>query len=378
MQFLVLMCYSSMAILTLLPLYFKYLGGRPGEIGLYVSLFSLASFFSRPLGGWLLSRIEAKKILVAGLILFLGATASYLFIQRLDWFLGLIRILHGVGFSLFILAALLIAVLKSREENVAYAIGVVSTGFMFPLLVMPFLGEEVIKKFGFFFFFLAAIVLAVIPFIFALSSKTSLPPFSEKEKKGGSSFFHLLKQKRIFLIAVLTLIFELGLSSSLSFVPLLAHSDSSMRAGFFYTFLGLSAVFMRLYGGRTIKSWGSSKFLLPAFFFLSCGSLLTSLSSNNFILSLSGVVWGIGAGILYPHLSALSIERISSEDKGKVLSIFSSSVDLGFALGPLSFGWLCQFLGLRSTFILFALFIFFSSSALILCLRQNAVSKDSR
>lgn len=369
-QILVLMSYSSIAVLTLLPLYLKFLGGEPREIGFYVSLFSFAALFSRPFGGWLLSKGHPKKILVAGLLLLLGATIAYLFIKRLDWVLGLIRLVHGAGFSIFILSALLIAVLKSQKNEVAYAIGVVSTGFMLPLLVIPFLGERVIEKFGYFFFFVTAIVLGVIPLIYALLTKVTIPRFSEHDRRKGLSYFHLLREKKIALILVLTFIFELGLSSSLNFVPLLAHMGTPMRAGFFYTFLGMTAVFLRLYGGRKLTFWGSSKMLLPAFFFLSCGGFLTSLSSNNFILSFSGVVWGIGVGILYPHLSALSVERVRPEDKGKVLSLFASAVDLGFALGPLSFGLLSQFYGLRKSFVLFAIFIFITCSALVIILER--------
>jgi len=369
--FLVLMCYSSMAVLALLPLYFESLGGKPREMGFYIGLFSFAAFFSRPLGGWLLSKISPKKILVAGLFLALGSTLSYLFVEKMNWILGLIRIVHGVGFSIFILAALLIAVLKSREEVRAYVLGVVSTGFMLPLLVMPFLGEQVIEKFGYFFFFLTAIFLMIIPFVFALVTKIRLPQVSEREEGEGLSFFHLLRQKRIVLILLMTFIFEVGLSSSFSFVPLLAHEHSSMRAGFFYTFLGLTAVFLRLYGGKKFKLWGSVKLLFPAFLFLSIGGLLTSHSFGNLVLSFSGVVWGLGAGILYPHLSALIVDGVGSKEKGKVLSLFAGSVDIGFGIGPLSFGWVSQFFGLRQTFVLFALFVLFISLPLIFIFQKT-------
>ena len=365
-QFLVLMSYSSMVILTLISLYFKHLGGSPRQIGFLIGLFPLSAFLSRPFVGWLLSRYDPRKVVVVGLILILVMTTMYLFIQELNWFVVFIRIFHGLGFSVFILAALLITVLLTREEERAYAIGVVSTGFMLPLLVIPFMGEEIIEKFGFFFFFLSAIFLATIPLFYSLFAKVNPPRFSEDAEVKSKGFLRLLKQKRIYLILMLTLVFEIGLSSSLSFVPLLAHGESSMRAGYYYTFLGLAAVFMRLYGGRRFILWGSPKLLLPAFYFLSGGGILIYLSSNNFLLGFSGVIWGIGAGILYPHLTALIVEGFASQEKGKVLSLFASSVDLGFALGPLSFGWISQFFKLREAFILFSLFIFLSSSILIL------------
>jgi len=139
-----------------------------------------------------------------------------------------------------------------------------------------------------------------------------------------------------------------------------------MWAGYFYTFLSLTAVFMRLYGGKRFVFWGSPKSLLPAFYFISGGGILIYFASNNILLGLSGVIWGIGVGILYPHLTALVVEGVAFREQGKVLSLFASSVDLGFALGPLLFGWASQYFGLRESFIIFALFVFLSSSVLIL------------
>jgi MFS family permease len=365
-QLLVLMSYSSIAMLILLSLYFKYLGGSPRQIGFLLGIFSLSAFLSRPFVGWLLSRQDPRKVAVAGLIIVLVMTIMYLFIQELNWFVLFIRIFHGIGFSVFVLAALLIAVLITHEEERAYAIGVVSTGFMLPLLVVPFMGEGIIERFGFFFFFLCAIFLAAIPLLYSLFWKVKLPRYPEDAGVKSVSFFQLLRQRKICLIFFLALIFEIGLSSSLSFVPLLAHGESPMWAGYFYTFLSLTAVFMRLYGGKRFIFWGSPRLLLPAFYFISAGGILIYFASHNILLGLSGFIWGIGVGILYPHLTALVVKGVDFREQGKVLSLFASSVDLGFALGPLLFGWVSQFLGIRESFVIFALFIFLSSSGLIL------------
>ncbi|UCC38868.1 MAG: MFS transporter [Candidatus Aminicenantes bacterium] len=364
-QFLILMSYSSLAILALLPLFFEHLGGNRREIGFLVGLFSLAAFFSRPFAGWLLSKYCPRKVLIGRFVLILSMTTLYLLINSLNWFVVFIRIFHGIGFSIAVLAALLIVVLKVGREERAYAIGVVSTGFMLPLLVVPYIGEVIIERMGFFYFFLSAIALVAIPFFYAIFKKISVPQFSEDPSVQSTGFFRLLGRKKIFLIFSLTFIFEVALSSSISFVPLLVHEHSSMRAGYYYTFIGLSTVFMRLYAGRKLKFWGSPMLILPAFCFLSGGGVLIYLSYNNFLLAISGLISGIGVGILYPHLSAMVVEGIASSEKGKVLSLFASSVDLGFAMGPIAFGWISQALELRITFVLFALFAFLSSFLLI-------------
>ncbi len=300
----------------------------------------------------------------------------YLFIRELNWFVVFIRIFHGLGFSVFILAAMLIAILITREEERAYAIGVVSTGFMLPLLFVPFMGEGIIERFGFLFFFLCAVFLAAIPLFYGFFWKVKLPRFPEDAGVKSAGFLRLLKQRRICLIFFLTFIFEIGLSASLSFVPLLARGESPMWAGYYYTFLSLTAVFMRLYGGKRFAFWGSPKSLLPAFYFISAGGILLYFASNNYLLGLSGVIWGIGVGILYPHLTALVIEGVALREQGKVLSLFASSVDLGFAFGPLLFGWVSHYLGLREAFIVFTVFIFISSSVLILW-GKSYLSKNS-
>ena len=175
LHFLILLSFSSLAALNLLPLFFEHLGGSPRQIGFLVGLFSFAAFLSRPFRGWLLSRADPKKIMLVGLFMVLVASALYLPIQRLGWFVIFLRIFHGVGFSLFILSALLIVVLAVRENLRTYAIGVVSTGFLLPLLVVPALSEEIITRYGFFFFFLFVIFFASIPLVSALFLKFRFP-----------------------------------------------------------------------------------------------------------------------------------------------------------------------------------------------------------
>jgi len=365
-QLLILISYSSVTVLTLLSLFFEHLGGSPRQIGFLMGLFAFAAFLSRPFVGWLLSKFNPRGVMIAGLALMLAVTSLYPFIQELNWFVVFIRIFHGLGFSVFVLAALLMVINLVSEEERVYAIGIVSTGFMIPLLVFPFLGEEIIRRFGFFAFFLSAIFLSVIPFVYAFFIKLDIPGFAEDSEAKSVGFLALLKKKKIDLILFLSIVFEIGLSSCLAFVPLLAIGDSPVRAGYYYTFLSLSAVFVRVIGGSQLRFWGSPKLLLPAFCLISGGGVLISLSSSNFLLGVSGVIYGLGIGILYPHLSALIVKGVTSRERGKVLSLFASSVDLGFALGPLLFGWIYQSIGIRPTFALFSAFIFLSSIGIIL------------
>lgn len=376
-QFLVLSAYSSIAVLSLLPLFFEHLEGSPRQIGFLVGIFSIASFLSRPLSGWLLSKVNPQRVMMSGLFVLLAVTSLYLFVNRLGWFIIFLRVLHGVGFSFFLLAVLLMAILIVKEDLRTYALGVVSTGFMIPLMVVPAIGEEIIKRYGFLYFFLAAIFLAAVPVVYALVIRIRLPRGGEDDGMASVGFLRLLGQKRLLYIFLLTFVFEVALSSSLSFVPLLVQDGLFLRAGYFYTSLGLTAVSMRLLGGRWLRLWGSPRLLFPALYSLCSGAVLLYFSRSNRMLAISGIVWGLGVGVLYPHLSALSVKGIGSKDKGRALSLFASAVDLGFALGPITFGWLSQAFGVREAFLALALIAFMFFSVLILLCGSTLASNSS-
>jgi len=366
MHFLVLMTFSSMAVFNLLPVFLESLGGSPRQIGLIVGVFSIAAFLARPLTGWILGRVRPKKVCVTGLGLMLIVSVLYVFVDKIDWVIFAIRTLHGLGFSFFVLAAMLITILSVPEKTRTYAIGVVSTGFLLPLLIVPYIAEVILQKYGFFYFFLVAATFVAIPLIAIFFIKSPMPRLVHEPDSQTQGFFRLLAKKRILIIFLITFIFEVGIGSCLSFVPLLAHEGTFMRAGYFYTFLGLTAVLLRIFGGKHISFWGDPRLLFPAFCFLAGGAVLLNFSYDNWLLALSGLVWGIGTGVLYPHLSALAVEGTPTNEKGVVLSMFTASVDLGFAFGPIIFGWMSHILGVRFSFIPLAAILFIPSLFLIL------------
>ena len=369
-HFLVLMVFSSLAVYSLLPLFLEGLGGSPRQIGLIVGVFSIAAFLSRPLTGWILRRYQPKKVCVAGLGVMLLSSVLYVFVDKIDWAIFVIRILHGFGFSVFVLAALFITIIAVPAKTRTYAIGVVSTGFLLPLLVVPYIAEVIIQRYGFFEFFLLATILVAIPFAAVFFFKSPMPRLAPEADSQQKGFFRLLTKKRIFIISSLAFVFEVGLSSSLSFVPLLAHEGDAMRAGYFYTFLGLTAVWLRIFGGKRIAFWGDPRLLFPAFCCLAGGAVLLYFSQGNWLLALSGLVWGIGTGVLYPHLSALAVDGIPTNEKGMVLSLFAAFVDMGFAFGPILFGWMSHTLGIRTAYVPLALILFFSALFLIIAGRN--------
>ena len=98
-------------------------------------------------------------------------------------------------------------------------------------------------------------------------------------------------------------------------------------------------------------------------------------SVSNLHLIISGVIWGLGTGILYPHLSALVVEGIASRERSRILGIFTASVDLGFALGPMLFGFISQSMGVRRSFPVLAGGLFILTLFLFVLGRRELFSR---
>ena len=352
--FFMVMCFASLAVLNLLPIFLEDLGGSPRQIGFLMGLFSLASLISRPVVGWVLARYSPRGVMIAGLGLQLAVTIGYLFVGKLGWLITFIRAAHGVAVSFFIVAALTIVVRIVSESQRAYALGVVSAGFMIPLLVVPYIAEEIIYRSGFTAYFLFAVFLVTVPFLFFLFKRFGITSPVKKSRGAAVGYLRLMFRRRILVISLMTVLFELGLSAMISFVPLLTVESPVLTAGLFFTCLGGTAVFMRLFVGRRLRIWGNARLIFPAFLFLAGGTLLIHLAYRDWMLMLSGIILGVGTGILYPHLSSAVVHGLEPREQGKALSIFAGAVDLGFFAGPVVFGVLSQGVGVRDAFLPFA------------------------
>jgi hydrogenase-4 membrane subunit HyfE len=49
-----------------------------------------------------------------------------------------------------------------------------------------------------------------------------------------------------------------------------------------------------------------------------------------------------------------------------VLSLFAAFVDMGFAFGPIIFGWMSHVLGIRTAYVPLAFIVFFAALLLII------------
>ncbi|HST70587.1 MAG TPA: MFS transporter [Solirubrobacterales bacterium] len=105
-------------------------------------------------------------------------------------------------------------------------------------------------------------------------------------------------------------------------------------------------------GGRLGDYYGHREVLLFAFGIFTVGALLAAVSQGFVWLILGIAVSGAGASTLYPASAAMIANRVTQEDRGRAIGVYSAIGASVFTLGPVLAGLLTEAIDWRALFAL--------------------------
>jgi len=141
-----------------------------------------------------------------------------------------------------------------------------------------------------------------------------------------------------------------ALGTMFTFVPLLALSQGIGGFSVFFVSFSIAVVLARL-GVQTINDWLSPvRTSVCASLFNAVSALLLAVAPSPPVFAVSGVLIGLGFGIIYPTLAGYLVQNVREANKGSALSILSGAGDIGNALGASVLGVVAQLLGFTAVF----------------------------
>jgi MFS family permease len=96
-------------------------------------------------------------------------------------------------------------------------------------------------------------------------------------------------------------------------------------------------------------------------------ALIIAFYPSALTFSISGILIGLGFGVIFPALTIYVIQRIPPATKGTGLSILTAAGDVGNALGAAILGMIAEWFGFRWVFV-------FSAIIVLLCARYFYVT----
>lgn len=344
--------YSNTNAYTLLPLYIQALGGREGEIGSIMAMYSVAAILCQAGVGPFLDRWRRKPVILAGAGLLTVVSTAFTLTTRLGWHFYLLRFLQGAAVSLFLTSNLTLIADLAPSDRRAEAVGIFGVAGLVSIALAPAIGEVLLHLWGFQAFFVATVLVAAGALAVCLATAMPTRMVSENSRPLGLGFWHTF-------FPILTAALQFGLASSIVFVflPPFAGYVGLPRIGPFYVLYTGAAVAVRLFAGRLADRLGRQQIILPSLVGLATGVLLFSILRSTWLLLVIAVINGTSHGFLYPAASALAFDRAPSGGRGRVLAAYNMASLSGGALGALGFGWMAQLVGYRIGFLIAGLIL---------------------
>jgi MFS family permease len=313
----------------------------------------------------MIDRIGRKKSYAAGsVIMTLMPLAYLLFRGALDGFyllLILVRVIHGVGFAICITAAFTYVADIIPHERLNGGLGIFGISGLTGSALGPVIAEIVIRNMGFDLLFVVASAMSCASLIIQYPLKET---YVHVLKPAESSFFLILQRKRIFMIALVALLFGFGLAAVNGFVSPFA---SERRIGFisvYYIAYSAAAILTRVLGGNSIDRLGENKIIPYAIALTGGGLVLLVFMRGIGLLFISGLMSGCGHGWLYPALNASAIRGEPQAVRGKITGAYTGSIDAGAFIGSVILGYVGELVGFQALFlvagvtVLCAIFVF--------------------
>jgi MFS family permease len=357
-QFILMWCanffvLTSLSSFFLFPLFIIDHGGNKSDIGILMAAMTLSSVIIRPWISHMVDRFGRKKSYFIGTLIITLMPIIHTFFRGdiSDFYapLMLVRIVLGIGVALGFTASFTYAADIIPPKRLNEGLGMFGITALIGMAVGPAISEPIIKNFGFNAYFLTASAIGTISLILQFFLTETFVPSSLQ--KNEISFFTVLKRKKIYSVAMLTMLFGVGFAAQGGFVsPYIEHIGLPMISLFFIAY-AIAAVLTRLFGGKLADRVGEENIIPWAFAISASGFLSLIIVKNNWLLALSGIITGCGHGFIFPCLNALAIRDESIGIRGKINGIFTGGMDGGMLFGSVILGYIGEWFGFRPIFL---------------------------
>jgi MFS family permease len=357
--------FMSISLFFLYPLFFKALHTSETRVGLIMGIHSLMAIFIRPFFGRLIDVRGRKLVSLSGIGLLLIIVPLFHFVRDAGIFPLSLRALTGLGWGISMTATITICSDLAPIEKLAHSMGIVGVAGLVASALGPLVAEETLGRFGFTGLFLASSAFLAAAFILILATREA-PRIVSTKRKTRLDLRRRFSILTILVIAALPVFHGAVRSAVVYFIALFGRSIPVSRVGPFFFSFSAAAILTRLWIGDISDRYGRKQVIFPAACIISLNCVLISSVQSQAMFILAGFIGGFGQGLIFPALSAYIIDILGYENKGLALSLYLSLFDVGMGLGSPLFGWVSDFSGYRTMYILAGstLFVFSTVFAL--------------
>ena len=326
-------------LIALLPLFLKHeLHAPESQIGLVLSMYTLAAIITRPLTGYLLDRLGRKSVYIVSFVAFTLLFLGYPMVSTIAFMLVL-RFLHGATWGCMNTAGSTISIDIVPHSRRGEGIGIFGLSMTTALAIGPFIATNLARQTSFRMAFYVAFAVCVGGLLLALPVKVP------KIAHSGLKFsFKGLFERMAVPASIVIMAYICTYAGVISYAGLYGQSIGIPVLGYFYIVLAVAIILTRVFAGKIYDHRGPAAILTAGTIFLLIAFPILVYMPNVWGYHISAFLLGLGFGVQMPTLQAMANEGVPANRRGASNSTFLTSFDVGMGLGLLIFG---QIAGLK-------------------------------
>lgn len=354
-----LLLMTGMGVFYLFPLFVLEIGGNKADIGILMGAMSLAAVCWRPWVSGLVDRIGRKRGMVTASLLLIMVSIIHLFfngpIDQTFPFLLILRLIFGAGMALSFVSGLSMAADLAPESRLTEGIGYFGITPLLGIALGPVVGEGLIHMWGFNAIFFGALAIFMAAFLTLLPMRDQ---FIRTLTPGSAvgDFFKVLQIPLVWRMTVICVCFGMAFAAHSSFVAPFAQKNALSVSAYFASY-SAAAIFSRISGGYLANRFSEIRVMPAALVMAGVGFFSLIGVSTTAGLMRTGLLAGMGHGLLFPSLISVTLYPISADKRGKVNGALTGGFDGGVFIGALVMGQLGELFGFSIIFSMAAAFI---------------------
>ncbi len=318
----------------LIPKYLQVeLGAGPKTIGLVSGIAWTTSVLCIPLTGTLVDRVGRQRFAMFGAASMVAGCCLFALADRVGALLFAARVLQGVGFSFFFVAASTLAADLAPPARLSQAIGWFGAMMTMTNALSPAVAEPLAEAYGWRAIFWATAVFAALAGLAA----TQLGPPAVHHEPSASPFRDVLSVRRLRPIWLVSMLAGFLFGATITFSAPWALDSGFEKVSTFFIAYAVASASVRFILGGLADRWGRLHVAIGAMVIYGLTPVLL-INVVQIGLVLPGIGLGVAQGLYYPALNAVAIEWSAAAVRATVMALYNGSFNIGFTIGSVGMG----------------------------------------
>ncbi|MBS4913000.1 MAG: MFS transporter [Veillonella sp.] len=325
------------------------------QAGLAVGIYIIGTVVARIFAGRMVTTLGSRKVLFAGLFIYLISTALYFYMPNLI-VLDTVRFINGFAYGITSTATSTIVASVIPKSRRGEGINYYGLSTSLAAAIGPFLGIFLLSETSFNFIIGLCVVLVALCVVGAFMMKYEEPVFSEavrKEESGRKISDYL--EPRVNSITLVSILVGFAYSGILGFMASYTREINMVQAGtWFFVVYAVIITLTRPSLGLLFDRKGENYVLYPCFISLAIGILLLAYATSGWMILVSALFVGLGYGTYMSNGQAVVVKMVPFHRIGIATSTYFIALDLGLGFGPYALGGIKELIGFTNMFLLTA------------------------